>query len=95
MHKAQKPIGALCIAPVIVAHVLKNVTVTFGQDEKINAIFQKAGTKTINSDARGIVVDAANKVVTTPCYMLDARIAELNEGIEKLIQELIKLSCAS
>src|SRR5258708_29302576 len=24
MHKAGKPIGALCIAPVIIAHVLKN-----------------------------------------------------------------------
>jgi enhancing lycopene biosynthesis protein 2 len=91
MHKAGKPIGALCMSPVIIAHVLKDVTVTFGKDEKINAIFQKSGTKTINADARSIVVDHAHKIVTTPCYMLDARISEVSEGIEKLVQQLIKL----
>ena len=92
MHQAGKPIGALCISPVIIAHVLKKVTVTFGSDEKINAIFQKSGTKTVNSDARSIVIDRENKIVTTPCYMLDARISEISEGIDNLIQELIKLS---
>ncbi len=91
MHKAGKPIGALCISPVIIAHVLKQVSVTFGKDEKINAMFQKSGTKTVNTDARGIVVDQKNKIVTTPCYMLDARISEISEGIEKLIQQLIKM----
>jgi len=60
--------------------VLQNVTVTFGKDEKINAMFQKSGTRSVNTDARSIVVDAANKVVTTPCYMLDARISEVSEG---------------
>ncbi len=91
MHAAKKPIGALCISPVIIAHLLKNVNVTFGQDEKINAIFQKTGARTTNTDARSIVVDKNNKVVTTPCYMLDARISELNEGIEKLIQQLTRM----
>ena len=91
MHKAGKPIGALCLSPVIIARVLKDVTVTFGKDEKINAIFQKSGTKTINADARSIVIDRAHKIVTTPCYMLDARISEVGEGIEKLVQQLIKL----
>jgi enhancing lycopene biosynthesis protein 2 len=91
MHNAGKPIGALCISPVIIAHVLKKVSVTFGKDEKINAIFQRSGTKTTNTDACNIVIDNANKIVTTPCYMLDARISEISEGIEKLIQQLIKL----
>ena len=91
MHEAGKPIGALCITPVIIAKVLKNVTVTFGQDEKKNAIFGKLGTKTINTDARSIVIDHENKIVTTPCYMLDARISEISEGIDKLVLQLIKL----
>jgi enhancing lycopene biosynthesis protein 2 len=91
MHMAGKPIGALCISPVIIARVLKEVTVTFGKDEKINAIFQKSGTKAVNTDARSIVIDEVHKIVTTPCYMLDARISEVSEGIEKLIQQLIKM----
>lgn len=92
MHRAGKPMGALCISPVIIAHLLKDVTVTFGNDAKTNAIFQQAGTKTINTNARNIVVDPAHKIVTTPCYMLDARISEVSEGIDKLVQELIHLA---
>jgi len=91
MHTAGKPIGALCISPVIIAHVLKSVSVTFGKDEKINAIFQKSGAKTTNTDARSIVIDEVNKIVTTPCYMLDARIGEISDGIDKLVQQLINL----
>jgi len=91
MHRAGKPIGALCISPVIIAKVFKEVTVTFGKDEKINAMFQKLGAKTVNTDARSIVIDHKNKIVTTPCYMLDARISEVSEGIDKLIQQLIKM----
>jgi len=91
MHKAGKPVGALCISPVIIAHVLKSVSVTFGSDEKINAIFQRSGTKTVNTDARSIVIDLEHKIVTTPCYMLDARISEISEGIDKLIQQLIRM----
>jgi enhancing lycopene biosynthesis protein 2 len=91
MHTAGKPIGALCISPVIIAQLLKGVTVTFGKDEKINAIFQKSGAKTVNTDARGIVVDPANRIATTPCYMLDARISEVGDGIDKLVQQLIKM----
>jgi enhancing lycopene biosynthesis protein 2 len=91
MHKARKPIGALCISPVIIAKVLQQVTVTFGKDEKINAMFQKSGAQTVNTDAQSIVIDQDHKIVTTPCYMLDARISEVSEGIDKLIQQLIKL----
>ena len=75
MHQAGKPVGALCISPVIIAHVLKGVTTTF----------------TTNTDARSIVIDHDNKIVTTPCYMLHARISEISEGIEKLVQQLIKM----
>jgi len=91
MHASGRPIGALCISPVIIAHVFKKVQVTFGKDEKINAIFQPSGVKAVNTDARSIVIDEANKIVTTPCYMLDARISEVSEGIDKLIQQLIKM----
>ena len=89
-YKAQKPIGALCIAPVILGKLIPTVELTFGQDAKVNETFQKIGVKTTNAAARDIVIDQKNKIVTTPCYMLsDARISEISEGIEKLIKTLI------
>ena len=91
-HKFQKPIGALCISPVIVAKLIPGVEVTFGQDEKINDMFQKMGTKTVDTKAIDVLIDKENKVVTTPCYMLaDAKISELAQGIEKLIKALIEM----
>jgi len=37
------------------------------------------------------VLDAENKIVSTPAYMLGQNISEVAEGIEKTINELIKL----
>src|ERR1700679_1145890 len=55
MHKAGKTIGALCISPVIISKLFNDAVVTFGKDEKINAIFQKTGALTVNADATTIV----------------------------------------
>ncbi len=91
-YKAQKPIGALCISPVIIGKLIAGVELTFGQDTQVNEIFQKIGVKTVNTFARDIVIDKKNKVVSTPCYMLaDSRISELAQGIEKLVNALIEM----
>lgn len=92
-YKASKPIGALCISPVIIGKLIPQVEVTFGKDDKVNQIFQKMGVKTVDSKATEIVVDRKNKIVTTPCYMLaDARISELAQGIEQLVKALIEMA---
>jgi len=92
MHQAGKPIGALCISPVIIAKVLGNgVTVTAGQDAETAANIAKMGgihAPTLHGE---IVVDRANKIVTTPCYMLDSRIDQIAEGADKLIQAMLEL----
>lgn len=92
MHHAKKPIGALCIAPVLVARLIPGVQVTFGDDVKANQIFATLGAKPINTTADSIIIDEANKVVTTPCYMLKTHPAQMFEGISKLISALIRLS---
>ena len=38
-----------------------------------------------------VVVDAINKVVTTPCYMLDATISQIAEGANNVVAALIEL----
>ncbi|MEI7998565.1 MAG: isoprenoid biosynthesis glyoxalase ElbB [Candidatus Omnitrophota bacterium] len=91
-YKANKPIGALCISPVIIGKLIPGSEITFGKDVKVNEIFKNIGVKTIDSMVCDIVVDRENKIVTTPCYMLsDSRISELAVGIEKLIGALIEL----
>ncbi len=91
MHQAQKPIGALCIAPVILAKLIPGVHLTFGQDQKANAAFAASGVKTTDTKPQEIVIDTTNKVVSTPCYMVDARISDLATGIEKCVKALAAL----
>lgn len=93
-HNAGKPIGALCISPVIIGKLIPGVQLTFGQDAEKNELFEKIGVSTVNTTARDIVVDAKNKVVSTPCYMVDARISEIAEGIDALVLAVLKLARA-
>ena len=38
-----------------------------------------------------IAVDENNKIVTTPCYMLDANILQIAEGAENLVKKVLEL----
>ncbi len=90
--KAGKPVGALCIAPVIIAKLLGNVDVTIGQDEgTIHAIEQMGGShkKTTHGE---VVFDEKNKVITTPCYMLDASIDQIADGAENVVRKVLEIA---
>ena len=90
-HADGKPIGALCIAPVILAKVLKGVQLTIGQDEGTAANLVTMAAEHVSTWQGEIVVDTRNKVVSTPCYMLDSRVDQIGKGAEKLIQAMLQL----
>lgn len=92
MHQAGKPIGALCISPVILAKVLGDIELTIGQDEGTAEAVVKMGAKHINTDHGEVTVDKKNKIATTPCYMLDATILDIAEGADNVVKALIELS---
>lgn len=89
MHKAGKPIGALCIAPAVIARILGNVEVTIGNDPGTAAAIEKMGGKHIKATHGEVVIDKKNKVFTTPCYMLDATIVQIYEGAMNVVNEIM------
>lgn len=89
---AEKPIGALCISPVLLAKILTEVEVTIGDDEATAEAIENMGATHINSTHGEIVVDRKYKIVTTPCYMLDATIDQIADGAENLIKKVIELT---
>lgn len=91
VHAAQKPIGALCIAPVLLASIIKESNVTIGTDIETAAHIDHMGAYHINTDVTGIVIDEKNKFVTSPCYMLGTRISEIYEGAEMVVTALISM----
>ncbi len=90
MHKAGKPIGALCISPVLVAKILGDVELTIGQDKDTAGAVEKMGANHKSTGHGEVVIDAKNNLYTTPCYMLDANIVEIGEGAENIVRAILK-----
>jgi enhancing lycopene biosynthesis protein 2 len=91
MHNAGKPIGALCISPVILAKTLNHVSITLGQDPSAIENATKMGAVHHKTDAQEIIIDHENKVVTSPCYMLDSGIVDIAEGAINTVNALLNL----
>jgi enhancing lycopene biosynthesis protein 2 len=85
-----KPIVALCIAPVIIAKVLK-AKVTIGTDVQTAAAIEFVGGTHENKNYDDFCFDATNKVISTPCYMLAENPYQISLGIEKAIEKLKKI----
>lgn len=88
---AKMPIGALCIAPVLIAKILGKGKVTIGTDEKTASAIEKMGATHKNTVDSEVVIDKENKIVTTPCYMLNSPISTIAKGAENVIKALIEL----
>jgi len=86
-----KPIGALCIAPAIIAKILGQVEITIGEDAATEAAIAQMGASHTKTTHGEIVVDRENKVVTTPCYMLDARVDQIGAGAENLVLAMLEM----
>lgn len=95
MNRAGKPIGAICIAPVILAKALGangSPKLTIGIDPKIAGHIESFGAEAISCPVDDVVIDPEQKIVTTPAYMLAGRIGEAAQGINKLVHEVLKLT---
>jgi len=94
MAKAGKPIGAICIAPALIAAALGREyapQLTIGTDAGTAAEINKTGSLHVECPVTGFVVDRERKIVSTPAYMLARSISETAEGIEKTVKALIDL----
>ncbi len=91
VHQANKPIGAVCIAPAVLALSLGKGTLTIGSDSGTAEALESLGATHQVCPVTEMVVDAENKLVTAPAYMEDAAIHEVAEGIEKAVLAVLKL----
>ena len=90
MVEANKPVGALCIAPAIIACILKNVEVTIGNDSDTANNIDRTGAKHIATTHGEVIKDSKLKIFSTPCYMLDASISQIALGAENIVSAMIK-----
>ncbi len=92
-YDAGKPLGFICIAPVIAAKVLgkESIELTIGNDPETAEALEALGAKHIDCPVWNTVVSSRGAVVSTPAYMLGPTIGEVAKGIEKLIGDIVRL----
>lgn len=87
-----KPIGLMCIAPVMVPRLLgEGIAVTVGNDPAVSGAISAMGGLHRSCGVEDIVVDLEHRVVTTPAYMLATRISEAATGIFKLVDRIAEM----
>ena len=88
---AGKVIGAMCIAPVILAKLVPGTSLTVGAAGDASQATEAMGaTHTVTTHAE-VIVDDEKKIVTTPCYMLDADIAQIEQGAAALVKAVLRM----
>lgn len=91
---AGKPVGAICIAPALVALVLarsgRKARLTLGSGEGVAPAMAALGMTHVPASPRDVVVDEACNLVTTPAYMhADARLSDIWTGIERCCADVV------
>ncbi len=93
IHQQNKPLGLMCIAPVMLPKMLNSpVKLTIGNDAETARAIEKMGGVHIDCPVDDIVVDEKYRVVTTPAYMLAQSIAQAQVGIEKLVKKVLEMA---
>lgn len=90
-----KAIGAVCIAPILLAMAFKGkgFELTLGGKSEASAELEKLGHNHVEKKASEWHVDKKHKLVTTPAYMHDsAPLSEIFQGIRGMAAELIRLA---
>lgn len=94
MAQARKPLAAMCIAPTILAKALggRHPELTIGNELGTAETIEAMGGVHKACEVNMIHVDMKNRLVTTPAYMLGPRIGDVADGIEKLVDQILKMA---
>jgi enhancing lycopene biosynthesis protein 2 len=104
MYNVGKPIIALCVSPVVLAKAFEGLNMdlklTLGSTEEnspydIQSFHQglnQSGVKTPMKTVHEILIDEKNKIISAPCYMMEASILEIRENISNAVRALSKIS---
>lgn len=95
-----KPIAALCVSPVVLAKALEDAALktimTIGTNAEaspydINGFasgLEQTGVETVMKSICEIQVDTENKIITAPCYMMEADLLAVRKNIRSAVEAL-------
>lgn len=99
MLDANKPLAVACIAPAVLATVLRDrgeggAKLTIGTEEDTAAALTAMGVEHVPCGVREALVDEQRRIVSTPAYMLAGSVSEAAESIDAMVRELLALVSA-
>lgn len=98
-----KPIAALCVSPIVVAKALEGSiiqpsmtigTTASGSPYDIASFIsglEKTGVSGVMKTIEEVHIDRTNRIITAPCYMMNASIKEVNKNIRLALDALYQL----
>lgn len=96
MLEQKKPVGAICIAPTLLARIAGKrgikAKLTIGSDAATAGAIAATGCEHEECPVTELSVDEINQVVSTPAYMLGPGPAAVYEGIRKLVDKLLEMA---
>jgi enhancing lycopene biosynthesis protein 2 len=104
MIDAKKPVAGVCMGPTVIAKALEGsgiqAELTPGTTEEkspydIKGIadgMESIGAKSVMKTVREIAVDEKNKIVTAPCYNMEATISEVHKNVKMAVDKLVELA---
>ena len=103
MVQARKPVVGLCMAPTVIAKALEGSGLephlTVGSDQEpspyeivaISQGMERTGAVAEMRSKTEVLIDVHNRIITAPCYMMEANIVEVRKNTKQAIDELFKL----
>lgn len=94
-YEQEKPIGAICIAPAVVAAALKGTAapkLTIGEDAGTASAIEACGATHQNCATDGFVYDEATRIASCSAYMREDNIAAVAKGIEQVVTKVLQVA---
>ena len=103
MVMAHKPVGGMCMGPTVIAKALQGTGIqselTVGTTKApspydIAAISQgveKTGAASVMKTVEEIAIDRKNKIVTAPCYNMEANIQQIWNNVKMAVDAVVEM----
>ncbi len=93
LHRQRKPLGFLCITPVLAARLFgaEHPRLTIGGDPGMISILEGLGARAVPATAEEAVVDEEARIVSSPAYMVGPSVSHVALGIAKAVERVLEL----
>ena len=88
-HVAKKPIGAMCIAPILISLVLRQGIITLGKECSVSKDAESLGMVHREAKQDEVVEDRENLLFSTPCFMLENDLASISSAAFAIVQAML------